>query len=178
MENKNNGEISVKEMPQMVVASCFSTGRSPESEVIQYMESWIKRHGIDYSRSRKFGFDIPVSEEQQKYGIRSFEYWVTVPETTRDSEGVKVKLIDPTRYAVLRIKNPYKDPGIVIQAGWKMLQDWAEAYKLKTEGVKAAAGFEDEMLPEEEEEEKEKFMLEEIVETGDGLCLDLYYPLE
>jgi hypothetical protein len=46
MENKN-GEVTVKELPLMRVASCFATGRSPEAEVIGYMESWIARNGLD-----------------------------------------------------------------------------------------------------------------------------------
>lgn len=177
MENKSNNEIKVKEMPSMVVASCFSTGRSPEAEVIRYMESWIKRSGLDYSKLRKFGFDIPVSEEQRKYGLRSFEFWVTVPENTVESESVKVRLINSSHYAVLRIKNPYKDPQVVIRAGWRMLEDWAQDYIMKKKNEKIAAGFEDEECA-EEEEEKERYMLEEIIETSEGVCLDLYFPLE
>jgi hypothetical protein len=175
MENKTNGEIKVMEMPAMVVASCFSTGRNPEAEVISYIEGWAKRNWLDYDKMRKFGFDIPVSDEQRKHGLRSFEYWVTVPENIPASEGVKIKHVEKSIYAVYRIKNPYNDPATAIQAGWKMLHEWAEKYIEKKEKEKIAAGTVDNDLP---EEEKENYMLEEIVETKDGVCLDLYFPLE
>jgi len=172
MENKTNGEVTVTEMPAMVVASCFSTGRNPEAEVIRSMEGWANRNWLDYSKLRKFGFDIPVSEEQRKYGLRSFEYWVMVPENIPASDGIKIKHIEKSIYAVYRINNPYNDPATAIQAGWRMLREWAEKYKAKKE--KVAAGIDDDELPEEEEE---NYMLEEIVETNDGICLDLYFPL-
>ena len=174
MEKNSNGAITVREMPAMVVASCFSTGRNPEGEVIRYMENWIKRNGLDYGKLRKFGFDIPVSEEQSKYGLRSFEFWVTVPETTRESDGVRIKLIDPSHYAVYRIKNPYNDPQAAIRAGWKMLEEWAMRYKMNMKKEAVAAGDDDD----EYFDEPERYMLEEIVETKDGVCLDLYFPLE
>lgn len=175
MENKTNGEIKIVELPDMVVASCFSTGRSPEAEVISYMESWAGRNRVDYKKMRKFGFDIPVSENQRRLGLRSFEYWVTVPENTASSGGIKIKYIKKAIYAVFRIHNPYNDPAAAIQAGWRMLHEWAEKYNDKKIKENAAAGIE---KNEDGEEEKENYMLEEIVETKDGICLDLYFPLE
>ena len=67
MENKTNVEICIQELPQMRVASCFTTSRSPETEVINFLERWALHRGLDFSKLRKFGFDIPVSEEQKKY---------------------------------------------------------------------------------------------------------------
>ena len=166
MENKNNGEISIEELPSMLVASCFTTSRSPETEVIKYMESWIKSHGLDYSKLRKFGFDIPVSEEQRKYGLRSYEFWVSVPDDIENTEGVKIRYINSSKYAKLRIKNPFVEPEVVIPAGWKMLLDWVMAHKEKKSD------------DEEKEEDEEKYMLEEIVETKDGTCIDLYFPIK
>lgn len=166
MENKTNGEISIQELPQMRVASCFATSRSPEIEVIKYMESWIKSHGLDYSKLRKFGFDIPVSEEQRKFGLRSYEFWVTIPDSIQQAEGVKIKNINSSKYAKLRIKNPFSEPEVIIPAGWKMLLDWVSAHKEKIK------------KEDEPEEDDDKFMLEEIVETKEGTCIDLYFPME
>jgi len=166
MENKDNGKITIQELPAMRVASCFTTSRSPEAEVIKYMEGWINRKGLDYSKLRKFGFDIPVSEEQKKYGLRSYEFWVTVPDNIEQAEGVKIRSVNSLKYAKLRIKNPFTDPQAAIPAGWKMLFDWVMAHKEKRNGE------------EEIEEDEEKYMLEEIVETKEGACLDLYFPIE
>jgi hypothetical protein len=130
------------------------------------MESWIKRNGLDFSRLRKFGFDIPVSEEQRKYGLRSYEFWVTVPDNIQQSEGVKIKFVNSSKYAKLRIKNPFAEPQVVIPAGWKMLLDWVVAHKVKKEAE------------EEKDPDEEKYMLEEIVETKEGTCIDLYFPME
>lgn len=165
MENKNNGEITIQELPDMRVASCFATGRSPEMEVIKYMESWVNCKGLDYKKLRKFGFDIPVSEEQKKFGLRSYEFWVAIPDNIQQTEGVKIKNINSSKYAKLRIKNPFSEPEVVIPAGWKMLVDWVMAHKEKPAEA------------DEPEEDKERFMLEEIVETNEGTCLDLYFPM-
>jgi hypothetical protein len=136
------------------------------------MKMWIQRNGLDYNKLRKFGLDIQVSESQRNLGLRSYEYWVTVPENIPPSEGIKIRYVNPTKYAVLRITNPFKDPDAVIRAGWNMLYDWAMTHKEKNETE------DDEENPEEEPYSEEKFMLEEIVEGKDGVCLDLYFPMD
>src|SRR5512145_1836948 len=129
MEKNNNGEVSIKELPLMRIARCFNTSRSPEAEVISYMKSWLHRNGLDYTKLRKFGFDIPVSESQQRLGLRSYEYWVTVPEEIPPSGGITIRYVNPAKYAVLRIQDPFKDPETVIRAGWNMLYDWVMAHR-------------------------------------------------
>lgn len=166
MENSTNGEIIIKELPPMRVASSFSTGRNPEMELIRFMERWVKHHGLDFAKQRKFGFDIPVSDEQRKFGIRSYEFWVMVPDDVLPSEGVKIRNINSCRYAVLRIKNPFSNPLETIPSSWQKLLDWVMTHKEIKKELKS------------DDTEKEKYMLEEIIETPEGVCLDLYFPVE
>jgi len=151
----------------MRVASCFTTSRSPETEVINFLERWALHRGLDFSKLRKFGFDIPVSEEQKKYGLRSYEFWVKVPDGIEQGyDGVKIKFVNTAKYAKLRIKNPFDDPQLKMRAGWNMLFDWVASHKVKRENGK------------ETDEDKENYMLEEIVETNDATFIDLYFPME
>jgi AraC family transcriptional regulator len=172
MENKTNGlppgqnEITIKELPPMRVASSFSTSRNPEMEVISFMERWAKNHGLDFRKLRKFGFDVPVSEQQRQFGLRSYEFWVTVPDNIMPSEGVKIRSINSSTYAVMRIKNPFANPQEMIPSGWQKLLEWVMSHKDVRQNTEAA------------ETEREKYMLEEIIETGDGVCVDLYFPME
>jgi hypothetical protein len=99
--------------------------------------------------------DIPASENQQRLGLRSYEYWVTVPENVPSSAGIKIRNVNSSKYAVIRVTNPFSDPEAVIKAGWNILHDWVITHKEKKE-------TEDNK---ENTEGDEMFMLEEIVET-------------
>lgn len=155
------------ELPPMWVGSCFSTGRNPEPEVIRFIQNWASRRGFDFNKMRKFGFDIPVTEEQKKYGLRSYEFWINVPNgTEQKADGVKIKFISKAKYAKLRIENPFDEPLAKIRAGWNMLSDWVSLNK----SIKSNAN--------ETMADEDQYMLEEIVETKEGTFIDLYYPTE
>jgi len=166
MENLTNGEIIIKELPSMRVATSFLTSRNPEMEVIGFMEKWVKNRGLDFKKLRKFGFDIPISEQQRRFGLRSYEFWVNVPDNIMPSNGVKIRYVNQSKYAVMRIKNPFSNPREIIPSGWKKLFEWATKRKdNKARDIASETG-------------KEKYMLEEIVETKDGVYVDLYFPVE
>ncbi len=113
-------EVRFETLDSMVVASSYVISHDPETEVINKIEKWAHDNGID-SSARRFGFDIPVGEEEQKQGKRGYEYWIVVPESTQASGDVIVKRIEGCKYAVLRITDPMVDPFNRIPQGWRKL---------------------------------------------------------
>ena len=151
-------EVRFETLKTMRVASCCIISRSPEEQVISYLDKWAKDRGID--RTRSFGFDYPVSDEQKDKRFRGYEYWIIVPNTITESEGVIIKEIPEDEYAVLRITDPFSDPFDRIPKGWKQLSEWvlASEYRPRTS--------------------QNRFMLEEIIDDADGnTYMDLFFPI-
>jgi len=133
------------------------------------MQKWASQRGLDFNKLRKFGFDIPVSEEQKKYGLRSYEFWLSVPDNIEQlPDGIKLKFVNPAKYAKLRIKNPFVESQAKIRAGWNMLTDWVSVHKISNGNGDA----------EDEEDDDEKYILEEIIESKEGTFIDLYFPMK
>ncbi len=156
-------DVTIEKLDTMYVASSYVISDNPEGEVINFMIEWMKNHNI-HIKSRQFGFDIPVSEEQNQKGLRGYEYWVKVKEDTYVCEGVKLKKIDECDYAILRITNPFSNPFEVIPAGWKRLAEWVSSNGYTSHYSKG-------------EVDREKYWLEEKIEENGVTYLDLYFPL-
>ncbi|MNJ05076.1 hypothetical protein D3C73_1661650 [compost metagenome] len=63
------------------------------------------------------------------------------------------------KYAVLRITEPFADPFERIPLGWKQLAGW-----VNSKGYKASC-------------DSERYWLEEKLELGDSVFMDLYFPI-
>lgn len=150
-------EIRTTELDTMYVASAIAISANPEEEVITFLKTWAKENGID-SKSRQFGFDYPVSEEQQSNNLRGYEYWVTVPENTPGCEKVTIKKIEKSKYAVLRITDPFSDPFTKIPNGWRKLVEQFNHYQSTYN--------------------KNGYCLEEIVEENGITYMDIFLPIE
>jgi AraC family transcriptional regulator len=155
-------DVRIEELNTMYVVSSYVISNNPEEEVIAFMTKWMENNNID-PRSRKFGFDIPVSEEQRQKGFRGYEYWITVKEDTTPCEGATIKKIDECQYAILRITNPFSNPFQAIPAGWKKLVEW-----INTKGYEPDCRAEC---------YKEKYWLEEKLEENGITYMDVYFPL-
>ncbi|MDP3488187.1 MAG: effector binding domain-containing protein, partial [Bacillota bacterium] len=123
-----------------------------------FMTQWGARNGID-PRARRFGFDSPVSEDQQKKGQRGYEYWISVPENTPASDGVVLKNIEECKYAVLRITDPFADPFDRIPQAWNRLVEWVSNLEHKHECC------------------QQKYCLEEVIEVDGITYMDLFLPI-
>lgn len=143
----------------MAVAGATVVGSNPEEEAAARLESWSRAHGID-PKARKFGFDVPVSEKEQKAGYRGYEYWVCVPEGTEVPEGMSMKPVDACKYAVLRITDPFSDPFSRIPQGWRRLVDWCQKNSLRSDC------------------NKQRYCLEEVIEEEGRTYMDIYIPVE
>lgn len=159
----NFSDVRIEKMETMYVASSYVISNNPESEVINFMIEWMRNNNID-TKSRQFGFDVPVSEEQRQKGIRGYEYWVKVKEDTDVCEGMKLKKVDECNYAILRITNPFSNPFEVIPEGWKRLAEWVSSNGYMPNCIQGKAY-------------KEQYWLEEKLQEADITYLDLYFPL-
>lgn len=153
-------EVSITAHGDMRVASAFRVSAEPEDEVVRFVEHWVKARGTG-KEARRFGFDVPVSEEQQENGLRGYEYWVETdaPLSSLD-EGMAVKEIEGCKYASLRITDPFADPFVRIPLGWRQLAGW-----VNSRGYQASC-------------DQERYWLEEVLECGDGTVMELYFPIE
>lgn len=142
----------------MRVAAARRISHNPEDEVIEFMNQWAEKAGIGLS-SRKFGFDIPISGEEQAAGLRGYEYWITLQENAPESEGVEFKTIEGSTYAILRITDPMADPFERIPNGWKQLADWVNGNGYATS------------------RDHERYWLEEVVEMQGVVYMDIYFPI-
>lgn len=157
-------DVKIEKLETMYVASSRVISQNPEEEVIDFMTRWRESNHID-PLARNFGFDIPVSEEQSREGLRGYEYWVEVPEDTPVSEGMRLKKVEEATYAILRITNPFSNPFETIPAGWRKLAAWANEHGYMPIGSKETGC-------------KDRYWLEEILELDSTTNMDLYFPLD
>lgn len=155
-------DVRIEELDTMYVASSCVISDNPEGDVITFMTKWLQDNNMDI-RSRQFGFDIMVSEEQRQQGLRGYECWIKVKEDTEACEGITLKKIDKGNYAVLRITNPFSNPFEAIPAGWSKLAEW-----VNEEGY--APDFKAECR-------KERYWLEEKFEEDGVTYMTLYFPV-
>lgn len=142
----------------MQVAYYRATGKEPEHVSLGYLKRWVMRQGVrDPGAVRIFGFDVDVSESDRKKGLRAYEAWASVPKDVRPSEGVSVRAFPGGQYAVLRVRNPLADPFGRIPPAWEHLGEWAR----ENGDFELAAGP----------------CLEEEIQEGDTIDLDLYLPV-
>jgi len=152
-------DVRFEKLESMRVASHCIISRNPEEQVTSYLSKWAEGQGV--KRTRSFGFDYPVSDEQREKGFRGYEYWIVVPDHITESEGVIIKDIAEDEYAVLRITDPFSDPFDRIPRGWKQLSEWVCASDYRPRSS------------------QNRFILEEVIEDEDGnTYMDLFFPVK
>ncbi len=150
-------EISIETLPAMHVACYRAASLSPEEDGHEYIFNWWRQQS-PAQPGRHFGFDIDVTPEQQKDGLRGYEHWLVVPLDTQPSAGVTIQDFPGGLYAVQTLHDPFVDPFARIPPGWKGLHEWVIGSSQYRSG--------------------EHQWMEEIV-PGDG-CEDLklYHPIQ
>ncbi len=140
------------------VARYRAVAKEPEHLATGYMKRWLLDRRVREPRAvRLFGFDVDVSPEERKRGLRGYEVWATVPPGVRLGAGVRIRMAPGGLYAVMRVRDALLDPYARIPAGWKRLGAWirrSREYRL-TEGL----------------------CLEEHVQEAGSIHLDLYVPV-
>jgi hypothetical protein len=149
-------EITVETLNPLHVAAFKGVSPTPEDDVSAFVQAWYNRQGLP-GRMHNFGFDVPVSKDEEQAGKRGYQIWAVVPEGTQPSEGVAIQDYKGGLYATLTLEKPFTDPFKFIPAGWKTLHEWVitgSAYR----------GHEHQWL-------------EELIPHEDGDDLKLYYPV-
>jgi AraC family transcriptional regulator len=147
-------EVTIESLAPLHVACYRSVSQSPEEDGAKFMLEWWRRQSAG-APGRHFGFDVDVTPEQQKDGLRGYEYWLVVPPEVQPSAGVTLRDFAGGLYAVQTLHHPFEDPFARIPAGWKALHEWVIGSSQYRSG--------------------EHQWLEELV-AGDGL--KLYHPIQ
>lgn len=156
MSEKNMSEITLQTLPPMRMACYQVVSGAPEDEGGRFMDAWVKARGLE--GGRRFGFDVPVTADQEKAGLRGYEQWYSVPESVTGADGTMIRHFPGGKYAVLRLYNPFTAPFETIPHGWGYLHNWVTSHP------EIQCGYHQ--------------CLEELV-PGEGGALDLvlYYPV-
>ncbi|WNS45820.1 helix-turn-helix domain-containing protein [Paenibacillus sp. MMS20-IR301] len=151
-------EVRIEQLNSMTVASASRVSDNPEEDVMMYLDQWAETAGI--RGNRNFGFDIPVTEEEQQRGLRGYEYWYALNERIQTPEDITVKDVQSCKYAVLRITEPFIDPFERIPLGWNKLVSW-----VNSKGYETSC-------------EQERYWPEEVLVIDGVTFMDLYFPIE
>jgi len=109
------------EVPNYLMAQATRSGTEPENEVIAFLENWAASRGIKVDQARRFGYDVPVGDEDKAHGKRGYEYLLQVPEHIGGDADVKVETFPGGKFIALKIKDPFADPFDRIPKGWETL---------------------------------------------------------
>jgi hypothetical protein len=152
-------EVTIESLAPLHVACYRSVSQSPEEDGAKFMLEWWRQQSVS-APGHYFGFDVDVTPEQQKGGLRGYEIWLCVPAGfapagAQPSAEVTVRDFAGGLYAVQTLFDPFVDPFRRIPAGWKALHEWVIGSSQYRSG--------------------EHQWLEELV-AGDGL--KLYHPIQ
>ena len=156
MITTQNSEITLETLPPMRVACLRVISPSPEQDGRDALDQWIAANAPGNS-SRKFGFDIEVSPDQAKEGLRGYEVWETIPDSIQALGGVTIRDFPGGFYAVMTLDRCFEDAFKRIPDGWKDLHNWVIQSKDYQSG-----GHQ---------------WLEEVLKTEYGETLKLYHPV-
>jgi DNA gyrase inhibitor GyrI len=148
--------VTIESLAPMRVASYRSFSPYPEMDGAKFMAQWVAERNLS-EPTRDFGFDIDVTPEQRKAGLRGYEFWRTVPAMVQPSGGVTIKEFEGGLYAVVTLEKASLDPFAIIPPGWKALHEWVITHPSYRGGNQQ--------------------WLEEKISHPDGDDLKLYYPL-
>ena len=116
-------EVSIETLAPMRVACYRAASLSPEEDGAKFMlDRWNQQSGA--APGRRFGFDVAVTPEEQKEGLRGYEIWLVAPPEVQPSAGVTLREFAGGLYAVQTQYDPFVDPFGRIPAGWKALHEW------------------------------------------------------
>jgi len=121
----------LKELEPMRVAYCNYYGLNPESNAFNIMKEWLKTSGLNIQDQglRIFGYNnpSPSSPEQKEYG---YEICVTIGDAdVKESDTVKIKILEGGLYAVSGIKRINEDIGSEIELAWQRFINWIKDSK-------------------------------------------------
>ena len=134
MNDPRYSEVVVRELPPMHVVSYRAIGAAPEEDAARVMAEWMAGWVDGWLAeqrlppTRNFGFDVEVTPEQQRAGLRGYELWLAAPRGTEPGEDMVARRFHGGLYAVMTIYDALDDPFARIPAGWEYLHNWVAAH--------------------------------------------------
>jgi DNA gyrase inhibitor GyrI len=126
MNGPRYSDVSLRELPPMHVVSYCAISATPEEDAAKVMAEWTAEQLLP-STLRSFGFDVEVTAEQQRAGLRGYELWIAVPPGTKPEDDMLERQFTGGLYAVMTIYDALDDPFAHIPAGWEYLHNWVTA---------------------------------------------------
>lgn len=158
--SQNFGDVRFYTLSDMQVATFQARSFCPEDDAIDYMKDWFESKGIQKDETtRAFGKNLSLSPQEDMKGLRGYEAMISVPAGTEGDDKVRMQTIKGDQYAVMRIKDPFKDPLHSIPLGWKILKNWVNTTDYRPTSP------------------EERHFFEEIVTDEEGTHIDLYHPI-
>lgn len=154
-------KVNFKTLAPMTVASHTIISENPEEEVIAYVQAIMREHDLPMD-TEQYGFDSPVSAEEEQAGKRGYEYWVKVPADWNENR-LSLKTIPSYQYATIRITDPFENPFDKIPSGWKALVKWIEENKVHSHDSKGL---------------RSANCLEQVVEIDGVTYMDIMIPIK
>jgi len=125
-------EIRTISLPDWRIARYVIISPNPEDDVNAYMENWAKASGLlDYQgyTPKRIGWDFPhlSMEQMEKYHLRGYVSAYVIPEDfTPMCKGAEITILKADTYAMITIKDPFKNPFIVIPKAYQHLMEYAK----------------------------------------------------
>ena len=122
-----------------------TVGKEPEGEVIDYMTNYKfekKLHPIS-----EIGSDVPVTSEESDQGFRGYVQYLVLKQDEYDQiedANLLKKEVEASKYIMLTIDEPFKDPMERIPNGFKKLIDYLEKHHTYNDQL-AISSFEEEV---------------------------------
>jgi AraC family transcriptional regulator len=165
---KYMSDVFFETLEDMKVIASTRFSNNPEEEVIEFLTQYAKEHRIE-TTGRNFGFYVPVEDSSFNQEVRGYQYWLEVTGNGLASykagdsmdEQVTYLEIDKSKYAVLRIEDPFADPFERIPKGWQRMIGWLKDHDIQGQTCQI-----------------DKYCLEEVKIIDDVTVMDIYVPIE
>lgn len=122
-------EVKEVKLKEYYAVGYQTVGKEPEGEVIDYMTDYKfekKLHPIS-----EIGSDVPVSSEESDQGLRGYVQYLVLRKSEYDQikdTNLLKKEVGASKYIMLTIDEPFKDPMERIPNGFKKLIDYLEKH--------------------------------------------------
>jgi len=116
-------EVSIETLPPMRVACYRAASLTPEEDGAKYILDWWRQQS-SAAAGRLFGFDVDVTPEQQKDGLRGYEYRLCVPPEVQPSDGVTCVIL----------------PAVCMRCRRYMIRSWTLSPAFRRAGRRCTSG--------------------------------------
>ncbi|MDE5777941.1 MAG: helix-turn-helix domain-containing protein [Lachnospiraceae bacterium] len=122
--------IRVEEVCPFQYVKYAVISREPEEDAIRHIEEWAESFGI--KKPEIIGWDFPCLSQEQinVFHMHGYVAACILPEGF-DKADLEVHVQEKQLYAVITIKDPFKDPFVLIPNAYKTLGYYIEVNRMK-----------------------------------------------